>query len=36
LHTEQATLELTGALNPGILKANGQNDFLYVVMPMQA
>ncbi len=36
LHTEQATLELTGALNPGILRAQGQSDFLYVVMPMQA
>jgi DNA polymerase-3 subunit beta len=36
LHTEQATLELTGALNPGILKAQGQSDFLYVIMPMQA
>jgi DNA polymerase-3 subunit beta len=34
--TEQATLELSGALNPGILRAGGQGDFLYVVMPMQA
>jgi len=43
--TDNATLELTGALNPGILRAgNGVNadgtgegsDFLYVVMPMQA
>jgi len=36
---DQASLELTGALNPGILKAgtgqNGDSDFLYVVMPMQ-
>jgi len=35
IDTEQATLELTGALNPGILRANGDGDFLYVVMPMQ-
>jgi DNA polymerase-3 subunit beta len=36
ISTEQATLELSGALNPGILRAGGQGDFLYVVMPMQA
>lgn len=35
LHEEQASLELTGALNPGILRPAGNNDFLYVVMPMQ-
>jgi DNA polymerase-3 subunit beta len=35
LNEEQATLELTGALNPGILRPVGNNDFLYVVMPMQ-
>jgi DNA polymerase III subunit beta len=35
LDTEQATLELSGALNPGILRAGGNSDFLYVVMPMQ-
>lgn len=35
LNEEQATLELTGALNPGILRPAGNNDFLYVVMPMQ-
>ena len=34
--TENATLELTGALNPGILRAAGDSEFLYVVMPMQA
>jgi DNA polymerase III sliding clamp (beta) subunit (PCNA family) len=31
--TEEVAFELTGALNPGILRAGG-NDFLYVVMPM--
>jgi len=35
LDAEKMTLELTGALNPGILKAEGRSDFLYVVMPMQ-
>jgi DNA polymerase-3 subunit beta len=35
LDSEQATLELSGALNPGILRAGGNSDFLYVVMPMQ-
>lgn len=35
--TDRLTLELSGALNPGLLKASGENgraDFLYVVMPM--
>ena len=36
---EEATLELSGALNPGLLRpGNGQSEnpeFLYVVMPMQ-
>lgn len=35
LDTEQVTLELTGALNPGILRPVGTDGFLYVVMPMQ-
>jgi DNA polymerase-3 subunit beta len=35
LEGDDITLELTGALNPGILKAKGATDFLYVVMPMQ-
>lgn len=35
LETEEATLELTGALNPGIVRGQGRPDFLYVVMPMQ-
>lgn len=35
LNEEKATLELTGALNPGILRPAGNNEFLYVVMPMQ-
>ena len=41
LHDEKITLDLAGALNPGILRSqNGGeepiDDFLYVVMPMQA
>jgi DNA polymerase-3 subunit beta len=36
---DEATLELSGALNPGLLRpgngVNESNDFLYVVMPMQ-
>lgn len=36
IDSENVTLELTGALNPGILRAEGDEDFLYVVMPMQA
>lgn len=35
LNDDQITLELTGSLNPGILKTQ-DSDFLYVVMPMQA
>ena len=35
LEGDDITLELTGALNPGILKSKGGADFLYVVMPMQ-
>lgn len=35
LDNEEASLELTGPLNPGILKAGASNDFIYVVMPMQ-
>jgi len=35
IDNEQASLELTGPLNPGILKAGTSNDFIYVVMPMQ-
>lgn len=34
LPAEQATIEMSGALNPGILKASDKSDFLYVVMPM--
>ena len=35
--SDRITIELSGALNPGLLKASGENgnsDFLYVVMPM--
>jgi DNA polymerase-3 subunit beta len=35
LDGEQVTLELTGALNPGILRPSNSDGFLYVVMPMQ-
>jgi DNA polymerase-3 subunit beta len=35
IDTERVSVELTGALNPGILKGEGDNEFLYVVMPMQ-
>jgi DNA polymerase-3 subunit beta len=35
LNEEQASIEMTGALNPGILRPAGNNEFLYVVMPMQ-
>lgn len=35
LGSEQVSLELTGALNPGILRPHGTDDFIYVVMPMQ-
>ena len=36
LNSENISIELSGALNPGILRASDQSDFLYVVMPMQA
>lgn len=36
LSSENISIELSGALNPGILRASDQSDFLYVVMPMQA
>jgi DNA polymerase-3 subunit beta len=39
VHSDEATMELSGALNPGIIRAGdsttGTSDFLYVVMPMQ-
>lgn len=35
IESEEVRLELTGALNPGILRPVGNDDFLYVVMPMQ-
>ncbi|MDF2439043.1 MAG: polymerase subunit beta [Abditibacteriota bacterium] len=34
LDTEEISVELSGALNPGILRAGDSQDFLYVVMPM--
>lgn len=35
LDTETVELGLTGPLNPGLLTANGEPDYIYVVMPMQ-
>lgn len=35
LDTETVELHLGGPLNPGLLKADGEPDYLYVVMPMQ-
>lgn len=35
LDSEEVVLELTGALNPGILRPSNSEEFLYVVMPMQ-
>ena len=34
VQAEQMTLDLTGPLNPGILRGENETDFLYVVMPM--
>ena len=35
LDTERVTLGLTGPLNPGLITADGEPDYRYVVMPMQ-
>jgi DNA polymerase-3 subunit beta len=35
LDTEAIELNLSGPLNPGLLKSPGEPDYLYVVMPMQ-
>lgn len=35
LSAENISIELRGALNPGLLRAAGVEDYLYVVMPMQ-
>jgi len=35
LDTETVEMGLTGPLNPGLLKADGEPDYIYVVMPMQ-
>lgn len=35
LDTETVELGLTGPLNPGLLRADGEPDYTYVVMPMQ-
>jgi DNA polymerase-3 subunit beta len=35
LSAENISIELRGALNPGLLRAVGNDDFQYVIMPMQ-
>ena len=35
LDTDTVELGLSGPLNPGVLRADGEPDYLYVVMPMQ-
>jgi DNA polymerase-3 subunit beta len=35
LDTETIELGLTGSLNPGLLQADGEAEYTYVVMPMQ-
>ena len=35
LSSETVSIEMTGNLNPGIVRKGDSNDFLYVVMPMQ-
>lgn len=35
IDTENSVLQLTGALNPGIVKPEHDEEFVYVVMPMQ-
>jgi DNA polymerase III subunit beta len=35
MDTEAVDLELSGSLSPGVIRGQGGEDFLYVVMPMQ-
>ncbi|MDO8587560.1 MAG: DNA polymerase III subunit beta [Armatimonadota bacterium] len=35
MDAEAVELELTGSLSPGVVKGQGADDYLYVVMPMQ-
>ena len=35
LDTEEVNLDVSGPLNPGMVRAEGDGEFLYVVMPMQ-
>lgn len=35
IHTEKVHLELSGPLNPGVLRPGGDADYIYVLMPMQ-
>jgi DNA polymerase-3 subunit beta len=33
--TDRVSIELTGPLNPGMMRPDGSDDYLYVLMPMQ-
>ncbi len=35
LHSEQVQIELTGALNPGVVRPVDESGYVYVLMPMQ-
>ena len=35
LETDRVTVQLTGPLNPGMMRPEGSEDYLYVLMPMQ-
>ncbi len=35
VETENVTVDLSGPLNPGMIRAEGNDDYLYVLMPMQ-
>ena len=35
LEVERVNLDLSGPLNPGMVRVEGDEDYLYVLMPMQ-
>jgi DNA polymerase III sliding clamp (beta) subunit (PCNA family) len=35
MHTSNVALETTAATSPGVVRPVGEDDFLYVVMPMR-
>ncbi len=35
VETERVTVDLSGPLNPGMIRAEGNDEYLYVLMPMQ-